>query len=205
MAKTHVTGYAGGSAELVQSTNSTFVKFRLSEPKGYVNRDTNEWVETESTWYDVAVDTRRHQHLAKHVADSLEKGQRVVVSGQYRPTAYIDKNGEAQVGHQIWASDVAASYKHHAQTQVPRPDTEGAGVGVNERGQEREQSGPGQSVPSQQQPQRDVSSQQAQMSNSSGQGMTAGFSPGRDMGHGVTAFEFDPSSFSAGSTGPDLN
>lgn len=57
------------------------------------------------------------REMAEHVAGSLEKGQRVVVTGELEQRAYDDKEGVKRTVTELRASEVAASLRY-AMVQV---------------------------------------------------------------------------------------
>jgi single-strand DNA-binding protein len=98
------TSGAGGSA---------FVRLRVAENRRFRNR-AGEWQE-ESSFYTVkAWDT-----LAENVAESLSKGDRVVVTGEQVQETWTDRDGNQRDEFVVRATEIAAGLKF-ATVQVHR-------------------------------------------------------------------------------------
>ncbi|MFP3397172.1 single-stranded DNA-binding protein [Brevibacterium sp. SIMBA_078] len=108
--KKTISGNTTGDPE-VRTLNDgrQIVAFTVAENKRFLDPDTQEWKDAKATFYDVAIE---REHLAKHVLASVEKGQRVKVEGKVTAKPYTDRYGSAQVGHSVWATDVAASLQY---------------------------------------------------------------------------------------------
>ena len=108
MAHDHsVTGYVSNDPKRIQTKDGRdLAVFSIAENKRFYDRDAGQWADAKPTYYDVAVE---RESLRENVLAGLQKGQRVNVEGKYSPRAYIDREGAAQVGHQMWAEDVSAS------------------------------------------------------------------------------------------------
>lgn len=79
---------------------------RVIENHRVFDRDQQQWIDGESTGYDVAIGQDR---LAKNALDGLKKGDLVTVRGQYSVDSYVTKRGEAGLNHRLWAHDVSIS------------------------------------------------------------------------------------------------
>lgn len=62
------------------STGTVITSFRLASSQRTFDRKTNEWRDLGSNWYTVSC----FRALAEHVAASVKKGERVLVSGKLR-------------------------------------------------------------------------------------------------------------------------
>jgi single-strand DNA-binding protein len=115
-----VNGTVDSDVMLFDGERSTRAKFRLSTAERYFDRDRSEWVSRETIWIDVVCWRR----LAEHVAQSIRKGQPVIVRGRLRVTKYDSDKGLRQrlevlatsVGHDLAMGQ--ASF-----TGPPRPET----------------------------------------------------------------------------------
>jgi single-strand DNA-binding protein len=75
------------------------------------NRDTGEWEDGESSFYDVTC----FRLLAESAAEAVSKGQRVVVTGKLRQSRWEDKaTGANRSKVEIIADDVARSVLYEA-------------------------------------------------------------------------------------------
>lgn len=97
--------------------------FRIADTPRVFDRAANEWKDGETVFYDVAVKNAR---LGENIKNSLAKGNRVTVSGNYEPVPFVHE-GNPGLNHRIWADDVSVSLEFarvriepdqdHAQTQ----------------------------------------------------------------------------------------
>lgn len=118
---------------ITTAEGKTFLAFRVAENKRVRDRETNEWRDGETTYWDTTVNS---QQLGENVESSLSKGDRVVVQGLAKTEPYVTKDGRAGENYRVRASEVAASLRHSAvriepdiePEQTPRVETAGAGV-----------------------------------------------------------------------------
>jgi single-strand DNA-binding protein len=81
---------------------STVANFTIASTPRTFNRDTNQWEDGQplfmrcSAWRD----------LAKHVADSLAKGMRVIAVGRMRQTQYQAKDGSTRYSMEMTADSI---------------------------------------------------------------------------------------------------
>lgn len=94
------------------ASQEQFLTFRLAENTRRLNQQTQEWEDGETTFYDVTIPASR-ERLAANVQQSLSKGDLVTVRGDYQARAFVNRENEAQLGHYLWAKDVAASLGQH--------------------------------------------------------------------------------------------
>jgi single-strand DNA-binding protein len=69
--------------------NSPYTRFRLSVSESYFDRERGEWADSHTSWYTVACFGR----IAQNVAESVRKGQRVVVVGKIRVRTWQRPDG----------------------------------------------------------------------------------------------------------------
>lgn len=117
-----VAGYVATEPETVETPRGQMVAFRLAEPQQAFNKETRQWEDLAPRYYDVAVG---REQLGKNVLASVEVGQRVSVTGNHSIQAYVDRDGNAGLGNQIWAEDVSASMQHN--TVQVRPGVQAGG------------------------------------------------------------------------------
>lgn len=139
-----VSGYVANDPKMITAKSGReLAVFSVGENKRYFDRDSQEWQDGKTTYYEVAVG---QEGLRQNVAASLQKGQRVTVDGQYSAKPYLDREGAPQVGNQLWAKDVSASMMHEAQHRgepaVDRGGPTTAGPGVESAAPAVDQSGP---------------------------------------------------------------
>lgn len=116
MAHDHsITGYVSNDPKRIQTKDGRdLAVFSIAENKRFYDKQAQQWADAKPTYYDVAVE---REGLRENVLAGLQKGQRVNVEGKYSPRAYVDRDGVAQVGHQLWAEDVSASMMHETQVR----------------------------------------------------------------------------------------
>jgi single-strand DNA-binding protein len=118
-----VNGTVGSDVSLFEGEGSTTTKFRLRTAERYFDRDRSEWVSRETVWIDVVCWRR----LAEHVAQSVRRGEPVIVRGRLRITKYESDQGPrdclevlaTSVGH-----DLAMGRSSFA--RPPRPEPQAA-------------------------------------------------------------------------------
>jgi single-strand DNA-binding protein len=116
MNKVTISGNLGKDPELkfTQNGQST-VKMTVATSR----KVKDEWV---STWHNVTA----WGSLAENAASSLQKGDRVTISGRYDCREWEDKSGNKRTSYEIVADDIAASMKN-ASVEITRIKTESAG------------------------------------------------------------------------------
>lgn len=108
-----------------------------STPRTF-NKQTNEWEDGEGLFLTFTI----WRQAAENVANSLRKGDRVVVVGVLRQRSYETREGEQRTVYEINADEVAASTKYatiHAErnprgsggSQGGRNNAQGRGSGTN--------------------------------------------------------------------------
>ncbi|WP_431711453.1 single-stranded DNA-binding protein [Glutamicibacter uratoxydans] len=89
-------------------SGENFLTLKLLETQRVQNRETRQWEDGETIAYDIAV---REQRMAQHIANSVHKGDRLTVVGNYQVEPYTSRDGKAGLGHRIYAHEVAASLR----------------------------------------------------------------------------------------------
>lgn len=79
---------------------------RVLENQRVYDREQQQWVDGETTGYDVAIGNER---LAENAVQGLQKGDRVTVRGDYQVGSYTNRDGASGLNHRLWARDVSAS------------------------------------------------------------------------------------------------
>lgn len=102
-----VEGTAVADSELRFSQSGTAVgRLRLVAQDRKLNRETNEWEDGDQLWIDVTC----FKQLAEHVAESVLKGDRVLVTGKIRTEEWNDREtGEKRSKVALIADSVAVS------------------------------------------------------------------------------------------------
>jgi len=102
-----VEGTAVADSELRFSQSGTAVgRLRLVANDRRLNKDTNEWEDGDQLWIDVTC----FKQLAENVAESVLKGDRVIVTGKIRTEEWNDREtGEKRSKVSLIADAVAVS------------------------------------------------------------------------------------------------
>ena len=82
-------------------------RFRLASTPRIFDKTTNDWRDGDSLF--MTVDCWRQ--LAENVAESLGRGQRVVVTGRLKQESYETKEGEKRTVYKVEADEVGPSLK----------------------------------------------------------------------------------------------
>jgi single-strand DNA-binding protein len=117
-----------------------YARFSVAVNDRRLNEQTGEWEDGDTVFHRVVA----FNEQARHVTDSLHKGNQVLVNGDLRFRNYTDKDGNAREGRDIIADTVAASLQFanvtierspkasgpdaYAEGPVAAPEATGAGI-----------------------------------------------------------------------------
>jgi single-strand DNA-binding protein len=82
--------------------------FRLASTPRHLDKTTNEWKDGDSLFLTVNV----WRQQAENVAETLQRGMRVIVNGRLRQRSYETKEGEKRTVYEIEADDVGPSLRN---------------------------------------------------------------------------------------------
>ncbi|MGN6090149.1 MAG: single-stranded DNA-binding protein [Actinomycetes bacterium] len=105
-------------------SGAAVAKFRIASTPRSFDRQTNEWKDGESLFLTVNI----WRQAAENVAESLQRGMRVIVSGRLRQRSYETKEGEKRTVYEIEADEVGPSLRN-ATAKVTRASRSGGGSG----------------------------------------------------------------------------
>jgi single-strand DNA-binding protein len=97
-----INGWVSSEPQARSSKNGEFLTFRLGSTPRY-RRDGGEYADLPTEWFDVKV---RTPALVRNVAQSVSKGQPVIVSGRLSTNTWQGKDGTQYWGMQIQADVV---------------------------------------------------------------------------------------------------
>jgi single-strand DNA-binding protein len=117
-------------------TGQAVATFRVASTPRFMDRTTNEWKDGDSLFLSCNV----WRQAAENVAESLQRGMRVIVSGRLRQRSYETKEGEKRTVYEVEVDEVGPSLRN-ASAKVTRSSRSG-GSGF---GGQSGQSGSGQS------------------------------------------------------------
>jgi single-strand DNA-binding protein len=114
-----------------------------STPRNF-DKNSNEWVDGEAMFLRCSI----WRQAAENVAESLQRGMRVVVHGRLKARSYETREGEKRTVFEIDVEEIGPSLKF-ATAKVNRTSRQGGGGGYSGGGQGAPQggSGGGQSTP----------------------------------------------------------
>lgn len=92
-------GHVGGDVELRQAGESPVANIRVAATPRHYRRRTQEWVDGETQWYTV----NAWRQLGEHCAQSLQRGDAVVVHGRLHARSYVNKNGVEVTAQEVEA------------------------------------------------------------------------------------------------------
>ena len=122
-------------------SGAAVANFRIASTPRTFDRQTNDWKDGEALFLSCAV----WRQAAENVAESLQKGMRVVVQGRLKQRSYETREGEKRTVFELEVEEVGPSLKY-ATAKVARASRSGAGGGgYNGGGGGGQQSGGGQS------------------------------------------------------------
>jgi len=105
-------------------TGQAVASFRVASTPRFLDRSTNEWKDGDSLFLSCNV----WRQAAENVAESLQRGMRVIVSGRLRQRSYETKEGEKRTVYEIEVDEVGPSLRN-ASAKVVRSSRATGGQG----------------------------------------------------------------------------
>ena len=105
-------------------TGQPVARFRVASTPRFRDNATGEWKDGDSLFLTCNV----WRQAAEHVAESLTRGMRVIVSGRLRQRSYETKEGEKRTVYEIEADEVGPSLRN-ASAKVTKSARATAGAG----------------------------------------------------------------------------
>ncbi|MET8142702.1 single-stranded DNA-binding protein [Sphaerisporangium sp. NPDC005288] len=99
-------------------------RFRIASTPRFMDRQTNEWKDGESLFLTCNV----WRQAAENVAESLQRGMRVIVQGRLKQRSYETKEGEKRTVYEVEVDEVGPSLRN-ATTKVNKTARQGGGGG----------------------------------------------------------------------------
>jgi single-strand DNA-binding protein len=118
-------------------TGQAVATFRVASTPRRYNNQTGQWEDGEGLFLSCNV----WRQAAENVAESLERGMRVVVSGRLRQRSYETREGEKRTVYEVEVDEVGPSLRY-ASAKVAKSTRSGGGSGFG-GGQAAGQSGYG--------------------------------------------------------------
>jgi single-strand DNA-binding protein len=115
--------------------------FRVASTPRFLDKTTNEWKDGDSLFLTCTV----WRQAAENVAETLQRGMRVIVSGRLRQRSYETKEGEKRTVYEVEVDDVGPSLKNASAkvNKVQRQGGNGYGQSGGQQGNQRQGGGQG--------------------------------------------------------------
>jgi single-strand DNA-binding protein len=107
-------------------TGQAVAGFRVASTPRFLDRTTNEWKDGDSLFLSCNV----WRQAAENVAESLQRGMRVIVSGRLRQRSYETKEGEKRTVYEIEVDEVGPSLRNASAKVVRSSRATGGGQGA---------------------------------------------------------------------------
>jgi single-strand DNA-binding protein len=104
-------------------TGQAVANFRIASTPRFLDRNTNEWKDGDSLFLSCNV----WRQAAENVAESLQRGMRVIVSGRLRQRSYETKEGEKRTVYEIEVDEVGPSLRNASAKVVKSSRATGQG------------------------------------------------------------------------------
>jgi single-strand DNA-binding protein len=103
--------------------------FRIASTPRFLDKTSNEWKDGDSLFLTCNV----WRQAAENVAESLQRGMRVIVSGRLKQRSYETKEGEKRTVYEVEVDDVGPSLRNASAkvNKVARSGAPGGGGGFN--------------------------------------------------------------------------
>jgi single-strand DNA-binding protein len=105
-------------------SGAAVAKFRMASTPRYLDKQTNEWKDGESLFLTCNV----WRQAAENVAESLQRGMRVIVQGRLKQRSYETKEGEKRTVYEVEVDEVGPSLRS-ATAKVNKTQRGGGGGG----------------------------------------------------------------------------
>ena len=120
-----IVGNLVGDPELRYTpTGQAVANFRVASTPRFLDKTTNEWKDGDSLFLSCNV----WRQAAENVAESLQRGMRVIVSGRLRQRSYETREGEKRSVYEIEVDEVGPSLRN-ASAKVVKSNRSGGGQG----------------------------------------------------------------------------
>jgi single-strand DNA-binding protein len=105
-------------------SGAAVAKFRVASTPRYLDKQTNEWKDGESLFLSCNV----WRQAAENVAESLQRGMRVIVQGRLKQRSYETKEGEKRTVFEVEVDEVGPSLRN-ATAKINRGQRSGGSGG----------------------------------------------------------------------------
>jgi len=105
-------------------SGAAVANFRIASTPRTFNRQTNEWEDGEALFLSCSI----WRQAAENVAESLQRGMRVVVQGRLKQRSYETREGEKRTVYELDVDEVGPSLRY-ATAKVTRTSRQSGGQG----------------------------------------------------------------------------
>jgi single-strand DNA-binding protein len=105
-------------------SGAAVANFRIASTPRFLDKATNEWKDGESLFLSCNV----WRQAAENVAESLQRGMRVIVQGRLKQRSYETKEGEKRTVYEVEVDEVGPSLRN-ATAKVVKTQRGGGGFG----------------------------------------------------------------------------
>jgi single-strand DNA-binding protein len=105
-------------------SGAAVAKFRIASTPRFLDKQTNEWKDGESLFLSCNV----WRQAAENVAESLQRGMRVIVQGRLKQRSYETREGEKRTVVELEVDEIGPSLKY-ATAKVNKASRSGGGGG----------------------------------------------------------------------------
>jgi len=110
-------------------TGQAVASFAVASTPRYLDKNTNEWKDGDALFLNCSV----WRQAAENVAESLQRGMRVIVSGRLKQRSYETKEGEKRTVVECEVDEVGPSLRY-ASAKVTKSTRAGGGSGFGGSG-----------------------------------------------------------------------
>jgi single-strand DNA-binding protein len=101
-------------------TGQAVANFRVASTPRFLDKATNAWVDGDSLFLTCNV----WRQAAENVAESLQRGMRVIVTGRLKQRSYETREGEKRTVYEVEVDDVGPSMRN-ASAKITKSDRSG--------------------------------------------------------------------------------
>jgi single-strand DNA-binding protein len=106
------------------ASGAAVAKFRIASTPRVLDKSSGEWKDGEALFLACTV----WRQVAENVAESLQRGARVIVSGRLRQRSYETKEGEKRTVYEVEVDEIGPSLRY-ATAKVQKMSRSGGGGG----------------------------------------------------------------------------
>lgn len=111
-------------------SGAAVAKFRVASTPRYMDRQSGEWKDGEPLFLSCNV----WRQAAEHVAESLQRGARVIVSGRLRQRTYETREGEKRTVFELEVDEIGPSLRYATAKVQKMARSSGGGGGFGASG-----------------------------------------------------------------------